>query len=208
MNFAKFIAAQLRQPSGFFGRYVMVHLLNRINVSMNSLALDTLCLDSQDHVLEVGFGGGDLIARMSHVVSQGRITGVDYSQDAVDACSKRFAKFIRDGVIDLHCANVESLPFKPDTFTKACTVNTLYFWPVPHAALRQIHRVLKEDGTLAVCFTPRTVMANQGNVIHHGFTLYEPEEVTTLLRETGFRDVQIVFSKDRKGENAAVVGKK
>jgi len=28
MNFAKFIAAQLRQPSGFFGRYVMVHLLN------------------------------------------------------------------------------------------------------------------------------------------------------------------------------------
>ena len=125
MSLAEFMAAQLRQPSGFFGRYVMVHLLNRINVSMNSLAFEALRLDSRDQVLEVGFGGGDLIARMSHVVSQGRITGVDYSQDAVDACSKRFAKFIRDGVIELHCVNVESLPLKPDTFTKACTVNTL-----------------------------------------------------------------------------------
>jgi len=208
MSLAEFMAAQLRQPSGFFGRYVMVHLLNRINVSMNSLAFEALRLDSRDQVLEVGFGGGDLIARMSRVVSQGRITGVDYSQDAVDACSKRFAKSIRDGVIELHCANVESLPLKPATFTKACTVNTLYFWPVPHAALRQIHRVLKEDGILAVCFTPRTIMENLGNVIHHGFTLYEPEEVTALLKETGFRDVQIVFGKNRMGENAAAVGKK
>jgi SAM-dependent methyltransferase len=208
MSVGKYFAAQLRQPSGFFGRYVMVHLLNRINVSMNSLAFEALRLDSRDQVLEVGFGGGDLIARMSSVVSQGRITGVDYSQNAVDACSKRFAKFIKAGIIDLHCADVESLPFKPDTFTKACTVHTLYFWPVPLAALRQFHRVLKEDGSLAVCFTPRTIMENLGNVIHHGFTLYEPEEVTALLKESGFRDVQIVFGKNRMGECAAVVGKK
>jgi ubiquinone/menaquinone biosynthesis C-methylase UbiE len=106
MSFAGFMAAQLRQPSGLFGRYVMLHLLNRINVSMNSLAFETLQINSRDQVLEVGFGGGDLIARMSRVVSQGRITGVDFSQDAVDACSKRFAKFIKAGIIDLYCANV------------------------------------------------------------------------------------------------------
>lgn len=208
MGFTKFIAAQLRQPSGFFGRYVMVHLLNRVNVSMNSLAFEVLHLDSHDHVLEVGFGGGDLMARMSRILSHGRITGVDFSQDAVDVCSKRFAQLIRAGIIDLYCANVECLPFKPDTFTKACTVNTIYFWPVPLAALRQIHRVLKEDCKLVVCFTPRTVMETRGNVIHHGFTLYEPEEVTALLTEAGFRDVQIVFGKNRLGECAAAEGKK
>jgi SAM-dependent methyltransferase len=208
MSFAEFLAAQLRQPSGFFGRYVMVHLLNCINVSMNSLAFEALRLDSRDQVLEVGFGGGDLMARMSRVLSQGRITGLDFSQDAVDVCSKRFATFIRAGIIDLYCANVECLPFKPDTFTKACTVNTIYFWPVPLTALRQIHRVLKEDGKLVVCFAPRTFMENRGNVIHHGFTLYEPEEVTALLTEAGFRDVQIVFGKNRFGECATAEGKK
>lgn len=208
MSLAKFMAAQLRQPSGFFGRYVMVHLLNGMNVYLNRLAFETLRLDSSDHVLEIGFGGGDLMARMLRVLSHGHITGVDYSQDAVDVCSKRFANFIRAGTIDLYCANVENLPFKPCTFTKVCTVNTIYFWPVPNAALRQIHSVLNEDGKLVICFSPRKVMETRGNVIHHGFTLYEPEQVTALLTEAGFRDVQLVYGKNRFGECAAVEGKK
>jgi SAM-dependent methyltransferase len=208
MSLAEFLAAQLRQPSGFFGRYFMVHLLNRMNVPLNNLALETLRLDSRDHVLEIGFGGGDLMAKMSRVLPQTRLSGVDYSQDAVDACSKRFAKNIKDGIIDLQCANVESLPFEPGTFTKVCTVNTIYFWPVPLVALRQTHRVLKEDGTLVICFTPRAVLEKRGSVVHHGFTLYEPEDVIALLTETGFRDVQIVYGKDRFGACAAITGKK
>jgi ubiquinone/menaquinone biosynthesis C-methylase UbiE len=208
MNVAKFIAAQLRQPSGFFGQYVMVHLLNRINVSINILALETLRLDPRDHVMEVGFGGGDLISRMSCVLNQGRITGVDYSREAVEVCTKRFASLIRAGMIDLHCANVAELPFAPSTFTKVCTVNTIYFWPDPLAVLRQIHRVLKEDGKLVVCFSPRTVMENRGKIIQHGFRLYEPEEVTALFKETDFRDVQLVIGKNRFRECAVVEGKK
>jgi hypothetical protein len=51
-------------------------------------------------------------------------------------------------------------------------------------------------------------MENRGNIIHHGFTLYEPEEVTALLTETGFRDVKIILGKDRIGECVAMVGKK
>jgi SAM-dependent methyltransferase len=208
MSFAKFMAAQLRQPSGFFGRYVMVHFLNRINVSINSLTLEALQLDPRDHVLEVGFGGGDLIARMSRALTQGRITGVDFSQDVVEICTKRFASLIRAGIIDLHCANVVELPFDSNMFTKVCTVNTIYFWPDLHAALLEIHRVLKEDGKLVVCFYPRTVMENRGKVIRHGFKLYEPEEVASLFTEAGFRDVQLVLVKNRSGECIAAEGKK
>jgi ubiquinone/menaquinone biosynthesis C-methylase UbiE len=208
MSYAKFMAAQLRQPSGFFGRHIMVHLLNRINVSINNLALEALQLNSHDHVLEVGFGGGDLIARMSRVLAKGRITGVDFSQDAVEACTKRFASFIKAGMIDLHCANVVELPFETDTFTKACTVNTIYFWPDPLTALRQIHSVLKEKGKLVVCFSPRQVMEKRGKVIHHGFMLYEPEEVTALLTGAGFRNVQLFSGKNRLRDCVAVEGTK
>jgi ubiquinone/menaquinone biosynthesis C-methylase UbiE len=206
MNLAKFIAAQLRQPSGFFGRYVMVHHLNQTNVSINRLALETLRLNPCDHVMEVGFGGGDLIARMSRVLIHGRITGVDYSHAAVDACTKRFASPIQDGRIDLHYADAAELPFEPDTFTKACTVNTIYFWPDLPAALHEIHRVLKVNGKLAVCFSPRHAMENRGKVIQHGFTLYEPEEVSALLREAGFRDVRLVTDNNRFKECAAAEG--
>jgi arsenite methyltransferase len=205
--FAKFTAAQLRQPTGLFGRYVMLHLLNRLNVPINTLALDTLRLSPDDHVLEVGFGGGDLIAKMVPVVTRGRVTGVDFSREAVDVGTKRFNKMIKAGTIDLRCGNVEELPFYDGAFTKACTVNTLYFWPAPLVALRQIHRVLTDDGTLVVCFTPRAVLEKR-KVMQYGFTLYDPDEVSALLTSASFRDVNVVFGKHRFGECAAAVGTK
>jgi ubiquinone/menaquinone biosynthesis C-methylase UbiE len=186
----------------------MLHLLNRSNVAMNALVLDCLQLESRDRVLEVGFGGGDLIAKMSHVLRRGYITGVDFSQDVVDACAKRFAPLVRIGLLDLHCANIEELPFEPGRFTKACTVNTLYFLPDPLAALRQIHRVLRDNGTLVLGFTPRAWMEGRGKFIHHGFSLYEPEEVSLLLVNAGFRDVQLFYGKNRLGECVAATGKK
>jgi SAM-dependent methyltransferase len=207
MNLVKFIAAQLRQPSGFFGRHVMVHLLNRGNVPINSLALQVLRLTPEDHVLEVGFGGGDLIARMARVLIRGHVTGVDLSRDAVEFCAKRFERLIEAGTIDLHCANVEELPSDAGTFNKACTVNTIYFWPAPLVALAQIRRVLKEDGVLVVCFGPRTLMEKR-RVMRHGFTLYDPEEVKALFTTAGFRDVQLVLGKYRFGECIAATGKK
>lgn len=207
MNFASFIAAQLRQPSGYFGRHVMLHLLNRGNFPINKLALQVLRLAPTDHVLEVGFGGGDLIAKMARLLNQGRITGVDLSRDAVEVCTKRFKKLIDAGAIDLHCANVEELPLGAGMVTKACTVNTIYFWPVPLVALAQIRRVLKEDGLLVICFSPRAAMEHR-RVMRHGFTLYDPEEVRTLVTEAGFRDVRIVTGKHRFGESIAVSGLK
>jgi SAM-dependent methyltransferase len=207
MNVAKFIAAQLRQPSGFFGRHVMMHLLNRGNVPINNLALQVLRLTPEDHVLEVGFGGGDLIARMARVLIRGHVTGVDFSRDAVDVCAKRFKKLIETGMIDLHCANVEELPSDDSTFTKVCTVNTIYFWQIPLAVLAQFRRVLKENGTLVVCFTPRAVMEKR-SATRHGFTLYEPEEVKALFATAGFRDVHLVFGRHHLGECIAAVGHK
>jgi SAM-dependent methyltransferase len=205
MNIKKFIAAQLRKPSGLFGRFVTVRLLNLINVPINRLALEILQLQPDDHVLEVGFGGGDLIARMARIVTRGHITGVDFSIDVLEVCRKRFVTLIKTGTIELRCASVEALPFDADTFTKACTVNTIYFWPDPLAALRQIHRVLKENGALLVCFSPRAVMEKQ-EFTRHGFTLFEPEEVKSLLSTAGFRDVQLVFGRHLLGECVVAKG--
>ena len=197
MSIAKFIAGQLRQPAGFFGRRVMVHVLNRMNYSMNTLALEVL----------IGFGGGELMTRMASAVTRGRIAGADFSIDAVDIGTKRFKQLIKAGKVDLCCSNVEELPFEANRFSKVCTVNTIYFWVDPLIALAQIHRVLKKDGRLVVCFRPREAVKNQ-KIMQHGFTLYDPEEVGVLLTKAGFRDVQLLQRKYRFEECAAAVGKK
>ena len=207
MGAAKFIAAQLREPSGVFGRLVMLRLLNLLNTPMNRLALAALRLEPRDHVLEAGFGGGDLMARMARVVTEGHITGVDLSSAAVEACAKRFGPLIAAGTIDLHCANLDALPFASNTFTKVVTVNTIYFWTDPSVALGQILRVLKKDGDLVICFNPRVVLEKSG-ICRHGFQLFDPEEVSTLLSASGFREVQLHYGRHRPGKYVAAAGRK
>jgi SAM-dependent methyltransferase len=207
MAIKKFIAAQLRKPFGLFGRFVTVRILNLVNLPLTRLTLEILHLQSDDHVLEIGFGGGELISRMARIVTQGHITGVDFSIDAFKVCRKRFDTMISAGRIDLLCAGAETLPLKADSFTKVCTVNTIYFWPDPLAVLGQIRRVLKKDGTLLVCFSPRSVMEKQ-DFTRHGFTLFEPEEVQSLLSNAGFRDVQLVFGRQLQGKCVVAKGVK
>jgi len=122
-------------------------------------------------------------------------------------CTDRFERLIKTGKIDLHCGSVESLPFDPETFTKACSVNVIYFWPAPLIALKQLRSVLKGGGTLVICFTPREFLEGR-EVMRHGFTLYDPEEVKTLLAEADFRDVRVIKGVHARGECVAVVGEK
>ncbi len=204
---AKFLAGQLGRPSGFFGRHLILRLLNRVNQQDNALALDALRLTREDIVLEIGFGGGGLLGDMARFVDQGHVSGVDLSSDVVKAGLARFAKQVKAGRVDLTCADVRQLPFGPATFTRVCTVNTVYFWPEPLRALAEIRRVLRVNGILVVCFTPKADMKNRG-FTRYGFTLYEPEEVLYLLTSAGFRNVTMTARMGRHGAcNAAAATK-
>lgn len=75
MGLSEFVAGQLRNPSGFFGRFVMSRFFNRSSAAINQLTLASLALEPTDRVIEVGFGAGDLISRMAPVVSKGSIAG-------------------------------------------------------------------------------------------------------------------------------------
>jgi SAM-dependent methyltransferase len=199
MSVVKYIAAQVRRPSGLFGRHVVARVLNRGNASMNVLTAKLLALAADDRVLEVGFGGGDLIARMIPVVTHGRIVGVDFSPAMTALCERRFSTMVRAGRVALHCANVDALPCASEELTKACMVNTIYFWPDPVAALVEIRRTLRPGGRVVVTFNPAAV-ASKLPYTQHGFTHYEPDQVRALLHEAGFREGELVAGQNRLGE--------
>jgi len=199
VSVAKFVAGQVRKPSGLFGRLVVARVLNRGNAAMNELTRRCLDLVADDCVLEVGFGGGDLIDRMAPTITHGRIVGVDFSPEMTALCTKRFATLVRAGRLELRCGAVETLPHDDGAFTKACTVNTIYFWPDPVGALREIRRTLRAGGRLVVAFNaPAT--AGKLPYTKHGFTLYEPEQVQALLQDAGFHDVEMVTGTSRLGD--------
>ena len=198
MAVLEYVARQLRRPSGLIGRFVVVRVLNRGNAPMNRLTLSLLDLKPDDRVLEVGFGGGDLIHRMSAVVTRGRIVGVDFSPDMVDTGARRFAALIRGGRVELRCASVEALPYPPGEFTKACAVNTIYFWPEPAGPLAELARVLRTGGRLVLCFNPPATLAN-APFTKYGFSFHEPAEVRRLLEAVGFASVELVPGSTRLG---------
>ena len=203
----EFIAGQLRSPSGAFGRYVMPRFFNRSSAAINQTTLAALALEPEDRVLEVGFGGGDLIAHIEPFVPRGSVAGVDFSPDMVAACEKRFAPLVQSGRVELRCAPAEQLPYPDGRFTKACAVNTVYFWPDPAVPLGELSRVLSAGGRLVVSFS---IPAAIGGLpfTKHGFTLYEPDQIRGLLEDAGFGDIRMVPGSGRRGAFVCAVATK
>jgi arsenite methyltransferase len=199
MPFVKTIAKQLRKPSGIIGRFVIARMLNRRNVPLNLLTLQCLDLQPDDRVLEVGFGGGELISRLAGIVTAGSMAGVDFSPAMVALCARRFATLIAHRRLELYCASAESLPLPANQFTKACTVNTIYFWSDPRGPLNEIHRVLRAGGRLALGFNPPQTL-RKVPYTKYGFSFHEPAQVEALLAEAGFRDIRMVRGAGLIGE--------
>lgn len=203
----KLISGQLRKPSGLLGRTVIARGFRRLNASINQSTLSALELVPGDRVIEVGFGPGDLLGAIIPLVPDGSVTGVDFSPDMVALCAKRFRDELRSGHLELECADAGALPYGDAQFTKACTVNTIYFWPEPQRPLGEFHRVLTEGGRLVVAFSPRVTMERLG-VAEDVFTLYDPEEVLALLREVGFGDVRMVTVDDSHDQSICAIAVK
>jgi cyclopropane fatty-acyl-phospholipid synthase-like methyltransferase len=78
MSLQQFIAAQFRQPTGWFGSLGMTRLMNRVNRKIADRTIDLLELDPAHHVLEIGFGGGVALSLLTPRLTAGGISGVDF----------------------------------------------------------------------------------------------------------------------------------
>ena len=200
------IAKHLRRPSGWFGRWIMLPALNRANAALNRAAFDLLELRPDDRVLEVGFGGGDMLARLARVVTRGTIDGLDYSPDVVALGRSRFRAQAASGKMSFVCADVAAMPYPEGRFTRECTMNTIYFWPDPVGALRELRRVLAVDGLLVLGFRLGKSLGRHSFAQYQNH--YEVEDVRRMMEDAGFRDLRFVPARDRLGPFATAVGRK
>ncbi len=193
--FRRYLAKQLAHPSGWFGRLFTARWLEKANVAMNALALECLELDAGDRLLEVGFGSGYLLEKALDEESCAFAAGLDASGEMVRLGKRRFGRQIASGRAVVLEGMAEHLPFEDGEFTKVCSVNTLYFWGDPLAALAECRRVLKAGGALVLCFNAKADLARWlGDT--RGFTLYELSEVETLLSRAGFDRLETVPERD------------
>jgi ubiquinone/menaquinone biosynthesis C-methylase UbiE len=165
------------RPKGVLGRLGGL-ILARTKRDFIQWVIHLLKIQPHDKVLEVGFGPGVGIEILTAVVSSGYIAGVDYSKEMVEQAKARNAKAIEAGLVQLQYGSVEALPFADDTFDKALAINSMQVWSDVMVGLREMRRVMKVGGKMALGFTSHSGQSSTGLI--------------EMLTATGFTEAHLV----------------
>jgi ubiquinone/menaquinone biosynthesis C-methylase UbiE len=141
------------RPKGILGRLGGI-IMARTNQKCAAWVIDLLGIQPNDRVLEVGFGPGVGIELLARSASGGYVAGVDPSEEMVQQAKARNVKAMESGQVDLRYGSAESLPFEDNTFTKALAINSMQVWPDAVAGLREMRRIMKPGGRIALGFPP------------------------------------------------------
>src|SRR5215216_3194760 len=145
------LVRQAHKPTGPAGRATGWMMGRRSsNVRRNRWAVDLLAVEPTDRVLELGCGPGVAIAALASRASRGLVVGVDHSQVMIGQARRRNAAGIRAGRVRLIQTPVERLSISDGPFNAALAVNTVGMWPDPTARLRELARLLRPGGRIAL----------------------------------------------------------
>ena len=165
------------RPEGLLGK-LKGAVMARMNRPAAAWGIGLLELRAGERVLEVGSGPGVAIEILAGAAPDLRIAGVDPSSEMVEQAARRNATAIAKHAVELRRGSADDLPFDGASFDAVLAVNSLQVWPAPLAGLREIRRVARPGGRLALVFTPRSGQAQAG--------------IMELLADAGFAEVRVV----------------
>jgi ubiquinone/menaquinone biosynthesis C-methylase UbiE len=113
-----------------------------------NIALSVVTPTAQDVILDVGCGCGVFLQQA--LLSGCRGTGVDHSLDMLSTARRVNAKAVRDGCLALIEGDAAALPLLDGSFDKVFCLNAFFFFPDPAAAVAEMARVAKNEGSVAI----------------------------------------------------------
>jgi SAM-dependent methyltransferase len=106
--------------------------------------LEKMRLDRDENVLDVGSGTGWLVSMLAERVPEGRVIGMDISDEMVRRARRQYVH-VENAMFVI--GSVDEIPWDANFFNEAISVESAYYWPDPARGMREIHRVLREGGT-------------------------------------------------------------
>ena len=91
-------------------------------------AVETLAVEPDDRLLEIGCGPGVAISLIAERLDGGTITAIDRSSAAVERARWRNAAHIESGLATIRKAELEELEFGEERYDKVFAVNVNVFW--------------------------------------------------------------------------------
>jgi ubiquinone/menaquinone biosynthesis C-methylase UbiE len=152
-----------------------------------------------ERVLDVACGTGVVARAAAERIGGAGVVGVDVAPAMLEVARDADP----DGTIEWHRASAESLPFADTAFDVVLCQLGLQFFPDRQGALREMRRVLREDGRVLLNVpgpTPplfavleralaRRLGPEGAAFVALVFSLYEPDELRSQLAGAGFEAI-------------------
>jgi ubiquinone/menaquinone biosynthesis C-methylase UbiE len=194
MGISEKFVKQCRKPSGRFGKFVG-RAMNFGHKKIRRWGLAHISIEPDANILDIGCGGGKAVKELAMFTPNGKVCGIDYSEDMVQLAMKVNRAFIKKGLVEIKRATVSCLPFDDNMFDLATAFEAYYFWPNLIDDLKEIRRVLKPGGTFLIVnevykddkFEKRN--AKWAKLLD--MQLHTPSDYSDFLTEAGYHIVNI-----------------
>jgi SAM-dependent methyltransferase len=151
--------------------------------------LEKMRLAPTDNVLDVGCGAGWLSRRLAKLVPEGRVVGMDISDEMIRRARRSSVDF---GNLLFVTGEVAEIPWQPHFFSHAISVESSYYWPNPAAGIRDISRVLHDGGSAWILinyYRDNPHCHQWGELLAVRTHLLSGDEWAELFRAAGFSNV-------------------
>ena len=203
--------SQCQKPSGWWGRLTL-RRMNASHAKLTDWGLGQIGIERGYTILDVGCGGGRTVSKLAAIATEGKVYGVDYSEESVAATKEINARAIDAGRVEVRHGSVSQLPFSDGMFDLVTAVETHFWWPNLAADMREVFRVVKAGGKLVVVAEvykgagTMTSKLAEKYASRTGMTLLSAEEHRELFANAGYSDVQVIEKREKTW--ICVVGRK
>jgi ubiquinone/menaquinone biosynthesis C-methylase UbiE len=186
--------------------------MNASHSKLTDWGLEHISIEKRHTILDVGCGGGRTISKLAAMATQGKVYGVDYSDESVAATKRTNARWMDLGRVEIRQGSVSQLPFPDGMFDVVTAVETHFWWPDLPGNMREVLRVMKPGGTLVLIAEiykgANTVAAKLAEkyASRSGMTLLSVDEHRELFTNAGYSEVQVI--EERKKGWICGVGRK
>jgi SAM-dependent methyltransferase len=152
--------------------------------------IEKMQLAGTDNVLDVGCGSGWLSRRLAKKVPEGRVVGMDISDEMIRVARRNSQEF--DNVMFV-TGEVEEIPWEGNFFSHAISVESSYYWPEPAAGVKELFRVLRPGGQawILINYYRDNPHGHQwGELLAVKTHLLAADEWAELFRSAGFTNVK------------------
>lgn len=187
-KFSKYISSQFKNPRGIGGVIISI-IQNVINKAMYKRAVSLINLQSNENILDIGYGNGHLL-EMIYRKNPVNMYGIDISSDAKDMATKKNKKADSVGQLHLKVGDCCDLPYEDDMFAAVTSINTVYFWTDTVKGLSEIRRTLKKGKSFYNIVYAKEYL-NTIKYTQIGYKKFEPEELIEYGKQAGFGRIEL-----------------